>query len=266
VDSNEAGGCAYGETYEGHADMYDEVVNNLVVSNTGSGYVFIRRGNRSLSNGCSAANVHHNGKYQLSAGGLGVAGYGDFGTVGTFAAMFSPTTGLGASDVTANPQFVDDTRGITTWAVARGYSVSGTYNGRVTDAYAAIAAAPRTRIPDLITWCFAGFAPQNIAFHGTADDSGDIGAVPVVISGTGALTDQDSGISGTGTITTVITSPVLGGWVRTPTPRPTDRPVMVLEDIEGRGRLAAQRGKIKGIASADWDKQNELALLVLSST
>lgn len=180
ADSGESGSCAYGETYEGHANIYAAIYNNLVVSNTGDGYVFIRRNERTFQDGAAAANIHHNGKYQLSAGGIGVAGYGDKATGGVFVAMFSTTVGLGSGDVTGNPNFVDDTRSIATWAVARGYSVSGTYSGRVTDAYAAIAVAPRTRIPDLITWCRAGFAPTNTAFRATGSGGVDIGAMAVV--------------------------------------------------------------------------------------
>ncbi len=180
TDDVESGSCAYGETYLGHADMYDEIVNNLVVSNTGNGYVFIRRDLRTFQDGASAANIHHNGKYQLSNGTLGVNGYGDKATSGTFVDMFSTTTGLGSGDVTANPSFVDDTRGITTWAVTRGYSGGGSYNSVVTDAYAAIAVDPRTRIPDLISWCTAGFAPTNAAFQATGSGGVDIGAVAVV--------------------------------------------------------------------------------------
>jgi hypothetical protein len=178
ADSEESGSCSYGETYAGHADMFDGIYNNLVVG-TGAGYVFIRRVNRTVSDGCSAVNIHHNGKYQLSNGSLGFPGYEDKGDTGTFAAMFSSGT-PGANDVTANPSFVDDTRGITTWAIARGYSVSGTYNGRVTDAYAAIYADPRNRIPDLVSWCRAGFAPTSTAFQGTGSGGVDIGAMTVV--------------------------------------------------------------------------------------
>jgi hypothetical protein len=125
---------------------------------------------------------------------------------GAFTGVYNPNSGtydyaLGASDGTAyltpqtsapnvgdlsvDPQFVDSSRRLITWAVARGYATSGqTITEKETAAYTALQADPLNAIPDLITWVRAGYAPTNAALDGTAHDGGDIGAVEAVITAT----------------------------------------------------------------------------------
>lgn len=74
------------------------------------------------------------------------------------------------------PNFVDSSRNLAKWAVARG-STAGTTALKVADAYTYLAADPTLIASSLLPYVRGGFAPQNTALHGTAHDSGDIGAV-----------------------------------------------------------------------------------------
>lgn len=172
VASGESGGISYGETYAGHADIIGEIKSNLVWSpSSGGGYVFQRRSSSSVANGCPSGDVTHNGKWNLSTGDYG-AGYDD--TAGT--GMFSSGS-PGTSDVTisADP-FVDSTRRISTWAVARGYSAAGDYATRQADAYEALKTNTSTRIEDLFTYVKDGWKVDDATLNGTAHDAGVIGA------------------------------------------------------------------------------------------
>lgn len=79
--------------------------------------------------------------------------------------------------VTSDASFVDQTRKLGPWAYLRGYSTSLNPLQRITDGLAAIQTDP-ARIADLYTWVRGGFAPQNSAYHNTASDGTDIGAIP----------------------------------------------------------------------------------------
>lgn len=169
----ESGGISYGETYAGHADIIGEIKSNLVWSpSSGGGYVFQRRSLSSVADGCPSGDVTHNGKWNLSTGDQGV-GYDDTAGSGMFSSG-SP----GASDVTlgADP-FVDKSRRLSTWAVARGYSASGDYATQCSDAYTAMQTDTATRIEDLFTYVKEGWSVNDEALDGTAHDAGVIGAM-----------------------------------------------------------------------------------------
>lgn len=171
--SGESGAISYGETYAGHAGIIGAIKSNLVwAPSSGGGYVFQRRNTATTADGCSSGNITHNGKWNLSTGDYGV-GYDD--TAGT--GMFSSGS-PGTSDVTlsADP-FVDSTRRITTWAVARGYSVASDYATRSSDAYEALKTSIQTRIEDLFDYVQDGWSVDDSALNGTAHDGGVIGAM-----------------------------------------------------------------------------------------
>lgn len=171
--SGESGAISYGETYAGHAGIIGAIKSNLVwAPSSGGGYVFQRRNTATTADGCSSGNITHNGKWNLSTGDYGV-GYDD--TAGT--GMFSSGS-PGANDVTlSGDPFVDRTRRLSTWAVARGYSVAGDYATQVADAYTALKTDPATRIPDLFTYVQDGWKVTAASLNGTAHDGGVIGAM-----------------------------------------------------------------------------------------
>ena len=172
--TGESGAISYGETYAGHAGIVGAIKSNLVWSpSAGGGYVFVRRSLATTADGCSSGNVTHNGKWNLTTGDQGV-GYDDTAGSGMYSSG-SP----GANDVTlsADP-FVDSSRRITTWAVARGYSVASDYATRSSDAYEALKTSPQTRIEDLFTYVKEGWNVKAASLNGTAHDAGVIGALP----------------------------------------------------------------------------------------
>lgn len=106
-----------------------------------------------------------------------------------YQSAMSGATAPGASDVNlgtisdsaaAGPKFVDPLRNLATWAVHKGYNVSGdTTASKVANALSNIQgdAVPGTLTADALAWVQAGFAPTATSLHGTASDSTDIGAV-----------------------------------------------------------------------------------------
>jgi hypothetical protein len=182
----ESGGPSYGETYLGYAGIFTAVKSNIAWSTvSGTASVFNRRSLRTVSDGCAAANLDYNGKYNPVAGTysgtVGAAagdGYKDYATSGTFVEMLSSTTGLGAHDVTGNPSFVDSTRNIATWAVYKAAATSGqTYQQKVDAALALTATDPATYIPDLISYVQDGWRPTNASFKDAGHDGVTIGAL-----------------------------------------------------------------------------------------
>lgn len=178
VDSGESGAISYGETYAGTANIIASIKSNLVWSPTGAGYVFQRRSERTAADGCAAANITHNGKYNLSAGNLSVNGYSDKGTNGSFVAMFSTGT-PGANDITADPKFADPNARMSTWAAARGYTSSSTYDTMINDAITALKVDPRNRVPDLIAYVSDGWRPTNDTYKNAGHDSVTTGALEI---------------------------------------------------------------------------------------
>lgn len=113
--------------------------------------------------------ITHNCGYNLEAGSEG----------GGFDCNLSAAVGTG--NISADPQFVDSTRNLASWAVTQG-SVAATKTLKEADAMAYLAADP-TLIDDLLAHVRGGFAPTNVALDGTAHDGGDIGAVAYTAGG-----------------------------------------------------------------------------------
>ena len=107
-----------------------------------------------------------------------------------------PTTGFapGVNDINLDPGFVDPTRNFETAGQIL-WGVDGTIDGTLL----ALKADPAARIPELMEWIKAGFAPTNLALATAAHDGTYIGAVSVVSA---AAATQCSGV-GTNAMTTL---------------------------------------------------------------
>ena len=107
-----------------------------------------------------------------------------------------PTTGFapGANDINLDPGFVDPTRNFET----AGQILWGA-DGTIAGTLQALKTDPATRIPELIQWIKAGFAPTNPALATAAHDGTYSGAVSVVSA---AAATQCSGV-GTNAMSTL---------------------------------------------------------------
>lgn len=94
----------------------------------------------------------------------------------------------GTHDITLSSMpFVDPTRNIGTWAIAKGQALpSDSYNTRVTAAYAYIKGSPSVRIKDLVRYVKAGWSVKRISLKNAGHDGATIGALPYVSPGSGA--------------------------------------------------------------------------------
>lgn len=182
ADSNESGAICWGSSYGGHESMYASIKNCIAWSPNGSGYLLIRRVLRTVGDVCLAADITNNGIYNCSAGNLGFTGFADKATDGTFVDMFSTGT-PNASGVYTDPEFVDNTARLTTWAVARGHTVAASYNDRVTDAWAALKADPLNEIPDLIEWVSSRWKATNTDYKLSGDGGVDLGSEGWIAAG-----------------------------------------------------------------------------------
>lgn len=89
--------------------------------------------------------------------------------------MIPTTVGTpGAGDVNVDPMFVDTTRNFET-AGAQLWGADGSVAGTL----AALAVDQAVRIPMMLNWIKAGFAPTNSLLRGAGTSGGDIGAVSV---------------------------------------------------------------------------------------
>jgi hypothetical protein len=119
----------------------------------------------------TAAGATHNASTGLSVGQEG-GGYNTYNTDGV----------PGTSDLFGtDPQWVDGTRNMGSWAVTRGYSVEGmgsaaSIRAAYDDGWEAIK-NDLSRIADLYDWREAGFAPTNAALEDAGHDAETIGAV-----------------------------------------------------------------------------------------
>lgn len=171
VDSS---GVRHGETETGgaHAGTLQSVRSNLVWDTTVRGYKVTA--NTLPGTTDSLVLGDYNGGHNFAAGSGG-KGYNT-----------TTTAPQGDHDVEADPQFVDSTRRFRTWDAALGGAGTNAnglaelakmnddsgYNSNYT-------------VAAFIAYIRAGFTPTNAAFKGTAHDGGDIGAVPVQLSGGG---------------------------------------------------------------------------------
>ncbi|MDX2037913.1 MAG: Ig-like domain-containing protein [Isosphaeraceae bacterium] len=120
----ETGASAYGETSPGTPGMYASVRSNLVHAPTGEGAFLVRHNNASVSDVLVDPSMgdYNGGDSIVSTPGSGVrsvdgarGGYIDVATGGPIVPMFTSTTGLGAHDVIAPPQFNDFSRNLATF-------------------------------------------------------------------------------------------------------------------------------------------------------
>lgn len=170
----ESGAPSCGETYAGHAGMMGTCRSNLAVGlSAGTGVIASRRNTGTVSDTYTLATCSHNGVHNAANNVVGVLGYCDYATV--VQPMFTSTTGLGANDVRADPQFVDSSRNIASWAVTRG-SVAGTYAAKVVDAETYLRNDP-SLIADLLAHVRAGWRPTNVLFLNAGHDGVTIGAL-----------------------------------------------------------------------------------------
>ena len=153
------------------------------------------QGNIYWSNVASSAGVI---VYQAStpvAGAITTAGVNNYWhTTNTGSALYQGLSTVygnvaGTGDLNVNPNFVDPTRNMLTWANRVNGMASPTYD-LVQNQWATYATpawnsawewGDGTSNPNsYYNWVRAGFAPTNTALKGAAPDGGDIGAVPVV--------------------------------------------------------------------------------------
>jgi hypothetical protein len=173
----ETGGINFGEFAAGWAGMVSSFRSNLGFTPAGktAGCHITRYSNYGVADLADPDYVDYNGGFGLMVGTDG-RGYDSINDV----ALFSKA--VGANDVNADPQFVDVTRNIKTWAAMKGSGAT------VADALALLRADPGLLYDledptTLIPWVRAGFAPTNAVYLGTAHDAGDIGAVGYVGTG-----------------------------------------------------------------------------------
>jgi hypothetical protein len=171
------------------AGTVTEFKSNLVVAQTGSGNHLLRYvhfnadpSSSGTANVLTGAGAQYNASYG-SALGAGQEG-GGYNTYNT-------DTTPGANDIAlgASPGFVDDTRNLGKWAVARGYSSSAMSTAaEVRTAYAdgwTACLADPTRVSDLYDWVLAGAAPTNSDLQDAGHDGVTIGAVEGVFTPAG---------------------------------------------------------------------------------
>lgn len=161
------------ESYEGAANQIAKINNNLVwaASANANSQIVWKNNIDAAANAITMAD--YNCSYNLTKDPL----YYEFAT-GAYA---NPP---GAHDITANPNFVDPTRNIITWAA----TIDPTKNTP------ALILAEMLKMNDdsgynsafdwtaYYTWVRAGFAPTNSALKGTGESGADIGAVAVQVS------------------------------------------------------------------------------------
>jgi hypothetical protein len=166
----------YGETYDGHAGIVNELRSNLVLTPPNVVNVGSYKGSRigasntvvdgflTVDKNWRDANVpdYNNGRGYAS----GNTTAPDMWTAGD-----AIEAGIDPLDLQGDPQLVDDTRDIKSW----GQSQEGT-DGSVAAALAVLQ-ADTSKIAELVTWVKAGFAPQNEDLKDAGHDSVTIGAV-----------------------------------------------------------------------------------------
>ena len=167
--NNAGGGTNLGETYSGTAGMVPVFKSNLGWTDTATGgYLINDIGGSTAADMVTLSGVTHNGKFNLKTGVGGVNGY-DFPA--------SSTGTAGVNDVTGDPAFVAKTRNLAAWDLSLGGA------GTIANAKAQLAKLNDTdfnsaySISALLTYVRGGFAPTNAAYHNTAHDGTDIGAV-----------------------------------------------------------------------------------------
>ena len=170
-------GVAFGETYDGHANMLLSLKSNIAWQHKPGrgGYKFNRIGHGNVLDLVSAENADYNCGWNQAPGTEG-KGYNS-GRKGV--PLFSKGK-PGVHDVDVDPQFIDPDRDLASWAVSRG-SKGRTEAEQRADALRYLADDPHLTVKSLLPYIREGFTPRNPALKGAAHDGGDIGAVPVKV-------------------------------------------------------------------------------------
>lgn len=167
---------AFSEASAGFADQVSAIKGNVVWAATANDGYLAERISGTVDGVITASGADYNWLYNIAAGDNG-RGYEDranspgqdLWNTGNADGNDAAAAGVDNNQGSGNPQFVDSTRNIASWATARGYG--STY----ADGVAAVN-ADRTRIPDLIAYVFEGFKPANASCRNAADDGLCVGA------------------------------------------------------------------------------------------
>lgn len=152
-----SGGITIAETYTGFAGMMPSARSNLTWNQTASNSMVM---NNSSTNDAVAnyiTNAGYNGIWNGAATTYDLAA----GTI---------NTDNRASDVTGDPDFVDETRDLASWDASLGGA------GTESAALSRLSADPYL-VDDLVTWVKAGFVVRNSSLNNAGHDSVTIGAM-----------------------------------------------------------------------------------------
>lgn len=213
IHIGDGGGIALGETYAGHANMFDSIRSNLFWDTSERQYkVFDSGADNSVTDLVSAIHLDFNGGYNFSTGD--VNGYNNL--------EFSTGT-PGSNDVTGNPNFADVTADLDTWDDSLGGG------GTIAEALDRFRADTGT-IADFVEFVREGFAPSNVIYEDAGHDGVTTGAVPFsgIAEATGFnFTGPTSGVvlvpssnftvTPNGPYTGAVTPTVTGGGTFSPT-------------------------------------------------
>ena len=156
-----AGGLAIAETYTGHAGMVTTANSNLAVGMQGSGSV-IHQLSTPVSNYVTEA--RNNGFWGLSTPYAAAA-----------SAFASPP---GAGDVSADPEFVDESRDLAAYDALLGGPGTIAHLMQMVARMNDAGFNPAYEPSAIRAWIMDGWRPQNAAFRGAGRNGVDIGAVP----------------------------------------------------------------------------------------
>jgi hypothetical protein len=167
---------AYAEGAVGVADQISALKSNLGwATATGNGYL-AERISGTVDGHITATGADFNWLWNIDAGDNG-RGYRDranspaqdLWAAGNADGNDASDAGVDNHQGSGDPGFIDNTRCMATWAVARGYGTTQA------DAVAAIK-TDRTRIPDLFDYVFQGFKCTNASMRTAGHDGGCPGA------------------------------------------------------------------------------------------
>lgn len=162
----------HGYTTVESPSRYASVRSNLFIGG-GTGYKAYNVDGTTSQDLLTPSLTDYNAGYQTVA----TSGVANFVNEGRgYAGKFSSTPGVHDVDG-QNPNFVNGSASLTTWAVTQGGSTEA-------DALTYIKAAPATKVPALLAYLAAAYSPTNTALKATAHDGGDIGAFSVTVLGT----------------------------------------------------------------------------------
>jgi hypothetical protein len=157
------------EAGNGTAGQVEIFKSNLAWGSTANQAWLVERNAGNVKDIVSVAGADKNWRYN-SSNGDNQRGYEDRAASNTlWTAGDAVAAGVDANQGSGNPQFVDSSRNIASWAVARG--LGSDYATGLT----ALSSDP-TRTADLIDYVFEGFKVQNASMRTAAHDGGAVGA------------------------------------------------------------------------------------------